>query len=333
MADTPPDTAEAPSLPEEGIVRWFNATKRIGAITRPDGSTIFIPPHGLAAGQGSLNGGQAVTFIAKVNAIGPYAGEVRERVEGTAAVQDLIAKIAADLGETNKWAITQIQRIVRYLGSEAALRYVAEALQIEAAGGMLLPDGSRRRTLGGVFFATVRSQMPEDLRVRIFPPTPNQRKPKPPRPEGAPPLPPPPPPAPALPQITWEDRIAKIAALRPDSGKVTSVKVTIIGRPNRVEEGAQFTLLTLIHTGPLPAMPKGIPTPTTIPATTYAVYIGRKQWRQVAEAIQNPEDLLIVEGAQIYDPAAKAIAVFATKTTTKMLQQAQRPPKQPEAQG
>jgi cold shock CspA family protein len=333
MAENPPDTAEAPSAPEEGIVRWFNATKRIGAITRPDGSTIFIPPHGLAAGQESLNGGQAVTFIAKVNAIGPYAGDVRERVEGTAAVQELIAKIAADLGETNKWAITQIQRIVRYLGSEAALGYVAEALQIEAAGGMLLPDGSRRRTLGGVFFATVRSQMPEDLRVRIFPPTPNQRKPKPPRPEGAPPLPPPPPPAPALPQITWEDRIAKIAALRPNSGKVTSVKVTIIGRPSRVEEGAQFTLLPLIHTGPLPAMPKGIPAPTTIPATTYAVYIGRKQWRQVAEAIQNPEDLLIVEGAQIYDPAAKAIAVFATKTTTKMLQQALRPPKQPEAQG
>jgi cold shock CspA family protein len=330
MAENPPDTADAPSAPEEGIVRWFNATKHIGAITRPDGSTIFIPPHGLAAGQGSLIGGQSVTFISKVNAIGPYAGEVRECIEGAAEVRDLIAKIAADLGETNTWAIIQIQRIVRYLGSEAALRYVAEAQQIEAAGGMLLPDGSRRRTLGGVFFATVRSQMPEDQRARIFPPIQNQRKPKAPRPEGAPP---PPPPEPALPQITWEDRIAKIAALRPNSGKVTSVKVTIIGRPSRVEEGAQFTLLTLIHTGPLPAMPKGIPTPTTIPTTTYAVYIGRKQWRQVAEALQNPEDVLIVEGAQIYDPAAKAITVFSTKTTTKMLQQAQRPPKQPEAQG
>ncbi|MEI7768399.1 MAG: hypothetical protein WCI67_00345 [Chloroflexales bacterium] len=327
MADTPPDTVDAPIDPEVGIVRWFNATKRIGSITRLDGSTIFIPPQGLARGQGNLSGGQPVTFISKVNAIGPYAGEVREISEGPVAEGGITAQIAADLGETTAWAITQIQRIVGYMGSDFALRLVAEAQRIEAAGGMFLPDGSRRRTLGGVFFALVRSQLPPDQRAQIFPPAPGKRKAN--ALQQADALPPPPQPTIILKHITWEDRIPVIAALRPDSGKVTSVKVTIIGRPSRVEEGAQFTLLTLTHTGPLPASPKGVPVPTTIPATTYAIYIGRKQWKQVAEAIQNPEDMLIVEGSQIYDAAAKAITVFATKTTTKMLQQAQRSPKQP----
>ena len=71
----------------------------------------------------------------------------------------------------------------------------------------------------------------------------------------------------------------------------------------------------------VPALPKGLPTPPAAP-TKYTVYIAAKQWRKVEQAIADPEDVLIVEGFPTMDAEARAIAVFATNTTTKKLQQA-----------
>jgi hypothetical protein len=56
-----------------------------------------------------------------------------------------------------------------------------------------------------------------------------------------------------------------------------------------------------------------------------------KQWNKVAEAIRDPEDTLIVEGFPQLDPETSCIAVFATNTTTKKLQQAQRQAQQAES--
>jgi molybdopterin-guanine dinucleotide biosynthesis protein len=54
------------------------------------------------------------------------------------------------------------------------------------------------------------------------------------------------------------------------------------------------------------------------------VYIAAKQWRKVASAIRDPEDVLIIEGFPQLDAQTSSIAVFATNTTKKKLQQAQR---------
>ena len=102
------------------------------------------------------------------------------------------------------------------------------------------------------------------------------------------------------------------------------MKVTLIGRPTKTVERSEFTLLLMNHAGPLPSLPKGIPVPTKVPETSYVVYIGAKQWKNVKEALQNPDDTLIIEGTQFYDKEYEAIAVFATNTTTKQLQQAKR---------
>ncbi len=67
-----------------------------------------------------------------------------------------VSTIAARLGETDPQVQRTIGRIVRQLGAETALALVEEALAVEAQGGMLLPDLSRRRTLGGVFFVLVK---------------------------------------------------------------------------------------------------------------------------------------------------------------------------------
>jgi hypothetical protein len=71
------------------------------------------------------------------------------------------------------------------------------------------------------------------------------------------------------------------------------------------------------------AFPKGVPAPPTTP-TVYTVYIGAKQWKNVAEAMQNPDDRLIIEGFAAFDPSLEGMAVFVTNTTTKLLQQAKK---------
>ena len=74
---------------------------------------------------------------------------------------------------------------------------------------------------------------------------------------------------------------------------------------------------------------EGIPLPAPVPPTTYSVFIGKKQWKQVVESLKQPKDGLIVEGAQMLNAAGKTIVVFATKTTTRLLQQANRVAKPP----
>jgi hypothetical protein len=63
---------------------------------------------------------------------------------------------------------------------------------------------------------------------------------------------------------------------------ITTVKVTLIGRPGKMVERSEFTLLLMEHSAPLPALPKGIPLPSKVPTTTYIVYLAAKHWRTVA---------------------------------------------------
>ena len=121
----------------------------------------------------------------------------------------------------------------------------------------------------------------------------------------------------------WEDRAAWLTTA--ELGKATTVKVTIIGKPGKPVERQGFTLVRMSHTPRLDTMPKGLPIPTKVPETPYVLYIGAKQWRKVADALKNPEDVLICEGVQTWDAQYQVLTVFVTTCTTKLLQQAQRP--------
>ena len=88
------------------------------------------------------------------------------------SVDETAANIAQQLGETDTIPREQIRRIVDRLGAESALTFLREALKMEAEGGMLLPDRSRRRTPGGVFFYLVRSRVSKKDRAFIWPPAP-----------------------------------------------------------------------------------------------------------------------------------------------------------------
>jgi hypothetical protein len=123
---------------------------------------------------------------------------------------------------------------------------------------------------------------------------------------------------------TWEDRGDLIAEGSTESGVITSVKVTLVGKLTHAVERRGFTLATMEYRGPLPALPKGIPVPKEVPTVRYVIYIGIRQWNKVKEALDDPEDAAIVEGTQIYDTEHNTIIVFATNFTTKLIEHAKR---------
>src|SRR5712692_9779776 len=100
-------------------------------------------------------------------------------------ITPLAQQIADELGETTFGPTKQIDVNVRLLGEERTLAILAQTKAVEAQGGLLIPDGSRRHTAGGVFFRLVRDQATPEQRAKIFIPK-NQRKPKGAKPPSAP---------------------------------------------------------------------------------------------------------------------------------------------------
>jgi|GEM_PF-1207978 hypothetical protein len=222
-------------------------------------------------------------------------------------INQLAAVIAERLGEEKDTAIDQIRRIIRWLGAKRTQEYVEESFRVEENGGMMLPDESRRRTLGGVFFHLVKHNATPRERLQIWPELRikgNEHK-------------------------TRKERATIIELLRASAqqdvpGDATTVKMTILGRPGKVVERPTYVTV-MMRPMKTPTLPKGLPTPPSPPSGVYAVLISGKQWRKVAESIKDPEDILIVEGFGIVSPHLPGtVEIYATNTTTKKLQQALR---------
>jgi len=96
------------------------------------------------------------------------------------ATEDTVSTIAKALGESDEIPLGQIGGVVKSLGDELCLKLLEETQQIEAKGGMMLPDNSRKRTLGGVFFFLARQKLSHEDKLAIF------RAAKPAKPAGAP---------------------------------------------------------------------------------------------------------------------------------------------------
>jgi len=218
---------------------------------------------------------------------------------------------AAVLGETMPPPIRTITRAVDRLGPARALALLGQALTIEAQGGLTLPDG-HRRTPGGVFFYLVRTSdaISREDKDYIFP-----------RQGGHPRRAPAAAPAP----VAWTDETFRALAqqLQQDNtGRATTVKITVIGRPGTAVEQGQAVALALTSEK-APDLPKGLPEPPA--GTRYTVFVARKQWAKVAEALAaDAEDTAIIEGYAALDPRVEGIAVYATSATTKRMQATKR---------
>ncbi len=208
-------------------------------------------------------------------------------------------QIAAALAEPN---LRLLQRIVARLGPDTALTFLAETLALEAAGGLLTEDGTRRRTPGGVYFHLVRGRIAKHDRWRLWPAD---------RPRPA---------------VTWPwaARTDYLPAALAEPGGAMTAKLTLTGRPGRVVKAGECMITTLQSTAQAPTLPKGLPALPAEP-TTFVVYIAARQWRKVEAALQDPDDVLIVEGLPIYDPQLPGLALLAQSVTTKGLQAARRP--------
>jgi hypothetical protein len=235
----------------------------------------------------------------------------------------LARQIAETLSERDPTPLKQIRRILQTIGAERTQALVAQALDIEANGGMLLPDGSRKRTLGGVFFRLVRDHVSEEERKAIWPyQTWQQRKQR--EQTRAAPT------SPQLPPFQWEQADEVITELSKHPGEATTVKVTLVGRPGEIVERQGVIILALKSTA-APSLPKGLPAPPAQP-TNYLVFVSQKQWRKVADPIKNQQDKLIIEGYPTMHPKFAGITVYATQVTTTLLQAAKRQQQQAPAQ-
>lgn len=220
----------------------------------------------------------------------------------------VIEEIAGTLNETQKEPLNCIERLVKIMGEEQALALLQETMQIEAEGGMIIDDSSQRRTPGGVFFKLAKNRLSSRDRWLVFGSV--QQKAK---------------------QVkqptTWEEsQQLSCEALQLPKGEASIVKITVIGRPERVIEKQEVVITSLKNSTP-PSLPKGLPVPPADP-TIYVVYIAIKQWRKVKASLdEHPDDKLIVEGYPRFDKRIGqqgTMTIYAQNATTKLLQQATR---------
>lgn len=223
------------------------------------------------------------------------------------------AEIADALGEKQHGPRRLVREVVERCGIDFAREVLNDTEEVMRLGGMLTAEADRLRTKGGVFFYLARGRMSDEVRHVIFPPRTERSKRKPQTTAAPPP-----------PEFNWAERLSIVRALLKNQGEVRTVKITLIGRPGKVETRKETVVLTMSHSAGVPTFPRGVPHPPSTP-TLYTVYVAAKQWKRVEAALkESTEDVLILEGMCAFDPELQAVAVYTIKATTKFLEAAKR---------
>jgi hypothetical protein len=233
----------------------------------------------------------------------------------SAEILEYSNELAALLHETEPAPKNQIIRIVETCGIEFSRELYKATAEIEDQGGLMLPDNSRRRTRGGVFFYLVRTKVDAAQRQIIFPTlkgskASNQIKPV------------------SVPLVSWDERIPLIQSLQSEQGEIKSMKVILSGRPGRIEKRPEVVVTTMSDVASAPNLPRGIPIPSTTP-TLYAVYMTPKQWEYVETSMADPSDNLMIDGVCAFDPDTNGMAVFALSVRSELMEAKARAEKKP----
>lgn len=219
-------------------------------------------------------------------------------------------EVAAQLGESAETPVQQIARMLEQVGRDFVAELLAEVEKIEADGGLMTDDGSRRRTKGGVFFYLAKGKLPPDARQVVFPNF-GQR--------GT--------------VVEWDERFEHVQKLieADHHGEMRYVSITLHGRPGDVIVEDNSVITTIAHEHLQTPLPRGVPHPPAEP-TYYTVYMAAKQWEEVAETLQKYKaDRMIVEGTCFLDQETNSISVHALRVTTKRLEKQVRRAQEPQS--
>ncbi|MDQ7025592.1 MAG: phosphorylated adapter RNA export RNA-binding domain-containing protein [Anaerolineae bacterium] len=217
-------------------------------------------------------------------------------------IKAYVEEVAKKLGETDKKPLEQIELLIEHVGKEVVAENLAEAVKIEADGGMMTEDKKRRRTIGGVFFYIIKAKLDPKIRARIFPGYGQNKKH-------------------AGKVIAWDERLDYVKPLLEEGehGGMRFVVMTLHGRPGKVVIEGDSVMTTIAHTHGKTPLPRGVPHPPE-DVTLYTVYMGHKQWEGVTESLEKyKSDRLIIEGSIFYDKETETIAILATRVSTKRI--------------
>src|SRR5215212_6464378 len=129
-----------------------------------------------------------------------------------AVLTEFVREITSRLNEPN---VALIRRIVIAIGEDRARALLEQVLAIEAAGGQMTLDGTRRKTPGGVFISTARAQAPDKkARQKLL----DFRQPPKRTPAAAPVTPP-----------TWEEAQPLLTQAFAAIVEAKTMKITLIG--------------------------------------------------------------------------------------------------------
>jgi PHAX RNA-binding domain len=216
-----------------------------------------------------------------------------------------VEKVAAVLQEPN---IPLLRQILRTLGQDRWGAILMDTLTCEAQGGMLTKDGTRRRTPGGVFFQLVRERATARERHRLFPrPTPQPGEGPPQRSPQAPTA------------LTWNEANTLMQTLATEPpGEARTMKLTLIGRPGKVETRNQAVVFRM-QGKPPGALPRGLPPVPAQAPMAWTVMVALRQWNRVKDNLAaNQEDQLIIEGYPLMQGTQH---VLLAQSCVSMLQQ------------
>ena len=213
--------------------------------------------------------------------------------------QAFAAGLAERLGERRRAPRALLRRLVERCGVPFAREILRDCEAIQAAGGMLTEAGDRLRSPGGVFLYLARGRMRAADRHALFP-TRQARQQR--ARERYPPF-------------NHAGRVALLKPLLQRSGKVSAMKVSLTGRPGRIERRHELVITTMTHSPAPPDLPRGVPALPQAP-TPVIVYVSARQWRKVEEALQLPQEELVVDGHCAWDGEAGCLALHAARVST-----------------
>ena len=212
-------------------------------------------------------------------------------------------------------------KVLRTLGQDRCAALLADTLQCEDGGGMRTKDGTRRRTPGGVFFQLVKERATRQERQRLFPQLAPQHR------QGQPPQPSPGQP----PGLTWDEahRLMQTLTTEPP-GEARTMKLTLIGRPGKVETRGQAVVFRM-QGKPPGALPRGLPPVPAQAPLTWSVMVALRQWNRVKDSVAaHQDDQLIIEGYPLMQGTQPVLLAQSCVSLLQQRAQKQARQQQPE---